>query len=283
MIVNGWLDWATHIPGPADKRYSAENRGLGICHHSVVGTTGASDKLDRVFSTQRLSDGSYAPYAAMSVMFYLRLDGRLIQYYPVTASTWTSGNRTANTSFWAIEHEGGGPDDEDEDGVLYNTPITQAQSDTLMRVYMEWEARTGRAASRGNLVGSRLVQWGDNPDALGPSDRTLWEHKEVALWDVRNAGPTACPSNRFRNHWLEEDMGITEDRAREIAAEAVGAYRDNGVSKDLVFLLEQMTEVVPSSFDADYQERIRAIIGKLQGNRFATGNTVTGTFVGTVE
>lgn len=171
-IVNGWVTWAQHIPGVADKIYSEPNKGEGIVLHSVVGAESESQDgiPNRFLSTEKDSSGRYTANAAASSMFVLRRSGLLIQMYPVTASTWTSGNRTANTRLWAIEMEGGYPD--------YNEPLTDAAVATLMRLAEEWEAYTGKKLTR-----------------QGPN-KTLWEHREVWNWDAQNAGATACPSAR---------------------------------------------------------------------------------------
>jgi len=166
MIVNGWLDWAERKDGIADKIYSAPNSGRGLVCHSQEGYRNSIES--RFFSTERDSAGRYTPYAAASTMFYNPLTGPLVQYYPVTASTWTSGNSFANTSLWATESEG-----------LAGTPLNANQVENMLRLAEEWEAYSGGIASR------------------DPAHRTVWQHNEVWNWASPNAGPTACPSNRY--------------------------------------------------------------------------------------
>ena len=166
-IVNGWLDWCEHLPGPADKVYSAKNAGNGLALHSMEGY-GYGGIHGRMNNTDRDPDGRYTFYAQASWMFSLMVDGTLIQHYPVTASTWTSGNWLANTTLWGIESEG-----------KAGTPLTAAQVKTVLRLWREYEAHTGKFATREHPI------------------RTLWEHNEVALWAEPNGGPTSCPSHRY--------------------------------------------------------------------------------------
>lgn len=165
-IVDGWITWAERREAPADKVYSARNQGRGLALHSAEGSLAGAEA--RLRSTERDPDGRYTRYAAASWMLFLRAGGGLVQYFPVTASTWTSGNATANTTLWAVEAEG-----------VASEPLTEGQVATLLRLVDEWEAHTGRRASR------------DEPG------RTLWEHREVWDWGTPNAGPTACPSGRY--------------------------------------------------------------------------------------
>ncbi|GAB4338099.1 MAG: hypothetical protein Kow0010_26380 [Dehalococcoidia bacterium] len=165
-IVDGWVTWAERREAPEDKVYSAANQGRGLALHSAEGSIAGAEA--RLRSSEREVDGRYTRYAAASWMFFLRAGGGLVQYYPVTASTWSSGNAAANTSLWAVEAEG-----------LASETLTGGQVATLLRLVDEWEAHTGRSATR------------DEPC------RTLWEHREVWDWATPNAGPTACPSGRY--------------------------------------------------------------------------------------
>lgn len=165
-IVNGWLDWAERRDGIADKVYSQPNRGEGIAMHSVVGDLPNHRIPGRFLSTDKGADGRYTASAAASCMFILYRDGHLVQMYPVTASTWTSGGFDGNTRFWPVEAEG---------GVRPTTePLTKAAEDTFIRLVTEWEIHTGRRAQPGvNLL----------------------QHKEIA----RKYGyaATACASDRY--------------------------------------------------------------------------------------
>lgn len=164
-IVDGWIDWAIQAPGIPDKVYTEPNKGLGLIGHSIVGSYAGA--ISRFMSTARDAAGNYTPNAAASVMFILCKDGVLIQCYPVTASTWTSGGRQANTSYWAIEAEGGPPGNVSE-------PLTDAQVKTLMRLVAEYEAHAGRKVVRGT---------------------TFREHGEIAA--SLGYAATSCPSNRY--------------------------------------------------------------------------------------
>lgn len=190
-IVNGYVDWAKKVDGaPKDKVYSVANTGRnGIVCHSVEGFLGASDKIDRVFNTSKTSDGRYTNYAAMSVIFLLKMDGTLVQYYPVTASCWTSGNRTANTTTWAVEAEGN-----------LHKPLTPEQVQAMLRLAGEWEAYTGRKMTRGG--GGANYAFGTNVNVVFPADRTLWNHHEATQFDTINAGATACPSARYDEFFM---------------------------------------------------------------------------------
>jgi hypothetical protein len=211
-IRDGFVDWAVRIDGPADKVYSEPNKQLGIVCHSIEGNMGASDRLGRVFDVSRNADGSYTDAAAMSCMFVLRKVGRLVQYYPVTASPWCSGNRTANTGLWSVEVEG-----------RAGEPWTAAQVATMLRLADEWEAYTGKKLSRAD--GSPLRTIG-TANAFIPTGRTLFRHKEVAMWDIRNAGPTACDSDRSAAFFAAvaakpkgDDM--TADEVKRVVSEAI--------------------------------------------------------------
>lgn len=182
MIVDGFVSWATRRPGIPDKVYSERNRGLGFIGHSIVGRERPDQDgiPDRFLSTAKDDAGRYTAYAAASCMFILRLSGELIQMYPVWVSTWTSGGREANTSYWAIEAEGG--------DVPYDEPLNAAQVATLLRLCDEFEAYTGRKVVRGS---------------------TFREHGEVAMQFGYDA--TACPSNRYRTFYAAMEAREKED------------------------------------------------------------------------
>jgi hypothetical protein len=91
----------------------------------------------RFLSTARDANGDYTPNAAASVMFANPKAGPLIQYYPVTASTWTSGNRKANTTLRGVESEG-----------RVGEPLSGNQVQNMLRLAREFGAHTGRPATR---------------------------------------------------------------------------------------------------------------------------------------
>lgn len=138
--------------------------------------------------------GSFAelwkPSRSASWTFSLGLDGRLYQHYPVTASCWASGNNVANTRFNALELEG-----------LYTQPINDAQIRTLMRLLAE----------------------------LGYTREQLHEHREVWNMAEPNAGPTACPSERYAPFYaaLEGDGMTPEEREEHRALVALMGGRAN--------------------------------------------------------
>lgn len=146
VVINGWLDWCKRHPGHPQKVYSQPNSGEEIHIHSIVGNLPNHAVPNRFMSNERKPDGTFTKDAAASVMFIAYKDGHVKQMYPVTASTWTSGGREANTTGWAIEFEG---------GPLSNTTeaFTPGQEAALIRIVTDWEAHTGRTAMpRVNIV-----------------------------------------------------------------------------------------------------------------------------------
>ena len=180
ITPDGYVDWARRDDSiPRDKVYSQPNSGRMFACHSMVGKEGPSEDgiPARFQSTERDASGRYTPAAAASVMFILRLDGTLIQCFPIAASTWTSGSREANCNAWAMEAEGGYAPD-------YGEPLTAAQQDTFIRLITEWEAWRGVPAVP-NL-----------PGAIGPD---IFQHRELAA--MYDSDPTACASDRYRPAW----------------------------------------------------------------------------------
>ena len=215
MIIAGWISWAVRIDGVPDKIYSQANTGEWITCHSIVGQeTEFQDGIpNRFLDTSKDESGNYTPYAAASCMFILRTNGTLIQMYPVTASTWTSGGREANTRSWAVEAEGGlSPN--------YGEPLTPMQEQTFIRLVREWEQYTGFPAIPGI---------------------TLRQHKDVAI--EFNYPRTACASDRYNNAWLAIEQGdtMTEDQVRAIVREEF----DTGLSSIFRNLIKAY--FVPSS------------------------------------
>lgn len=178
-IKDGWIVECKRVDGPADKVYSQPNAGEGIVCHSIEGEDRTDDIPDRFLSTEKTPDGQYTPNAQASVMFVNPSEDShpLIEMYPITASTWTSGNRAANTKLWAVESEG-----------FAGTPLTAKQRERMWIIVNNWEARTGKRATRGG------------PNGEG---RTIWQHNEVWNWSTPSAGPTACPSGRY-DEFFEE-------------------------------------------------------------------------------
>ena len=174
---SGWLDWTTHKPGIFAKTYTQPNTGLlGLALHSWVGSEAetADGIPNRFLSEEKDINGNFTPSAAASTMFVLRYSGELIQMYPVTASTWTSGGREANTQTWAVEAEGGylaAPGG-------YSEPLRQEQVATMIRLAEEWEEYSGRSCVRGE---------------------TMWEHNELSKKFA--TPPTACPAHRYDNFY----------------------------------------------------------------------------------
>lgn len=196
-IVNGWLDWSERRDGVPDKKYTQPNSGEGIAMHSIVGNLPNHMVPGRFLSPSRGLDGRYTASAAASCMFILYRDGHLIQMYPVTASTWTSGGFDGNTRFWAVEAEGGlNP---------YTEPLTKAAEDTFIRLVTEWEQHTGRKA----LPGGNLLQ-----------------HKEIAK--KFGYAATACASDRYQNALVRILAGeryggkeMTEEQVRDIIRQEI--------------------------------------------------------------
>ena len=173
MIVDGWISWAERVDGHPSKTYSEPNSGEWITVHSVVGNLPGHAIPARFMSDEREpgNPNRFTAHAQASTMFILYKDGHLIQQYPVTWSTWTSGGREANTRSWAIEAEGGLPSNPGE-------PLTPEAEKTFVRLCREWERYTGRTAI---------------PHV------TLRQHKDVAK-DFGYA-PTACASDRYGHAW----------------------------------------------------------------------------------
>jgi hypothetical protein len=185
MITGGFVDWAVRVDGPRSKTYATVNAGAGIVWHSMEGWWAGS--LAELMKPARQA----------SWMFSIRLDGTLVQHYPVTASCWASGNSLANTQWWSVELEG-----------IFSTPINAAQLATARRLIGEWLAY--RRASVPAITATRTgTLW----------TKTMWEHREVDVIASPNAGETACPSERYALLWAalaEEDEPMTEAEKRRL-------------------------------------------------------------------
>lgn len=170
-LVSLWIDWAEREPGPEWKVYDTVNGGYGIVWHSMEGWYAGS--MAELHKVERQA----------SWMFSIKLDGALVQHYPVTASCWASGNGLANTQWWSVELEG-----------VSTMPINDAQMATAKRLIGEWQAY--RRAKDLLDVATRVGNlW----------TKTMWEHREVDTIAVPNAGETACPSERYARLWAVID------------------------------------------------------------------------------
>jgi hypothetical protein len=143
--------------------------------------------------------------------FSVTLDGRLFQHYPVTVSTWASGNATANQLI-SVESEG-----------TAAVALTSDQVSTVLRLFGDWEAWSGLVAKRGE---------------------TVWEHRQVWNWTTPNAGATACPSERYAPVWdaMEggTDMALIDEVVQALGGiDAIRAWNANGNSLLLGYSLEQ--------------------------------------------
>ena len=174
VIVSGWVDWAERVNVRQDKAYGSVNRGRGIVWHSQEGR-----------GLQAMKNIHNGDSRQTSFMFWIAEDGSLYQFSPVSASVWTSGNRTANTSYWPVELEG-----------VAGEPINDAQMRTAIRLIADWESYKSMSADRTNML----------------------EHNEVATRWKPNAGPTACPSGRYDRLWAfltgGEDAMTPEEKER---------------------------------------------------------------------
>ena len=180
------MDWATIVPGIPDKVYSQPNSGIGFACHSIVGSYAAA--MGRFMSTLKDDDGRYTRYAAASCVFVLRYSGELIQMYPITASTWTSGGVEANCNYIPMELEGG-------QAPNYSEPMTDAQVASFVRLINDLEAHKG-------------IQYIPNENIL--------QHKQLAAMFGTSA--TACASDRYDNGWiaLEETQVMTPEEVEAI-------------------------------------------------------------------
>lgn len=236
--TNGWIDWTAHQPGIADKVYTEPNSGEGIVGHSIEGSIAGA--LSRFMSTARVPGfpARYAANAAASCMFLNPLVGTMIQMYPVSASTWTSGNRKANTTLWPVESEG-----------KAGTPLNANQVGNMVRLAREWERLTGKELVRGV---------------------SLLQHNEVWDWSTPNAGPTACPSDRyapFFTTWAnlkEEDRDMTENEVRAL----LRSLKDSGElasTTDVLSCVAQIAGAEPNTYsDTARIEKVRAAIAALK-------------------
>jgi len=172
---DGYFDWAIRDPGHPQKLYPDRNREEGIAWHSAEGWMPALRALVKDWNRKASWTGS------------IGLHGDLYQHYPVWASTWASGGPEANTRYWAFELEG-----------LAGDLPTASQMNTLLRIAGEYEASTGRKATR----------------AL--PERTMWMHRELTV--KYGTASTSCPSNRYSGFFakLEEADVATVEEIEEL-------------------------------------------------------------------
>lgn len=157
-IINGYLDWAEKVPGPAQKTNGGINPVHGITFHSAEGYENGL----------RANNASYTG-TSKDVSWHLSnlKDGRMLQHYPFTAQCWHATK--FNNFCVGMEHEG-----------VAGQPLTQAQIANDKKVIAEIQNAYGLVPKR--------------PTSSADLTATLWEHNEV----VRLGGSgTACPSSRI--------------------------------------------------------------------------------------
>ncbi len=234
MLVDemGWIQHPDfiRINGIADKVYSQENSGEGgVACHSVVGEE--PDTQDgvpnRFLSRERGPDGLYTKDAAASCTFILRKRAKHVQMYPVTASTWTTGGREANTSTWPIEAEGGPLSHPTE-------PLTPRQEDGFLVIATAWEERLGRTLKVGETVRS---------------------HGRIA--QQFGYAATACESGRYRNAWERLAAG----ERYNLTTGSVGLRRSEQLVAPLTetFVRTMIREEIAKALDMDNTLDVRLV------------------------
>jgi LysM repeat protein len=180
ITQDGWLDWATRVPGPADKVNGGVNRAVGYVPHSAVGFyTGWASRL---FSDERGPDGHYSDNAAVSVHGWITYDGTVIQHYPFTACCWSSGSPHPNNNFIAFENEGGFQPT--------NEPLTPAQVAANVKIIRELASWRGWSGFR-------------RPTDESDVAANMYEHRECRRW---GSAATACPSDRIPWQQLLQEL-----------------------------------------------------------------------------
>lgn len=186
ITADGWVSFATRIPGHPLKVYSQPNTGRrGVAGHSVVGAESEfQDGVPNRFLSDEREPGNpsrFTPYAAASSVFVGRQYGNtalvgegfaeLIQMYPLGTASWTSGGPEGNLEYVPIEEEGGGyfPDGRPN----FSERFTAGQENTFIRLYTLLEAHYG---------------W--------PKDRVMvTEHRHIAA--LFGYAATSCASGRY--------------------------------------------------------------------------------------
>lgn len=110
----------------------------------------------------------------------------IYQHVDTDHIAWTNGSREANTKFWGIECEGGGPGYEGE-------PLTEPQFAALLDL-LRW-------------------LWATHGVSATVRQETLWEHREMTRF---GSAATSCPSGRIPwarliNEWEDEMLDETAD------------------------------------------------------------------------
>ena len=210
------------IPGIPGKQNTKKCVGDAFAMHSIVGQESEfQDGVpNRFFDTSTYYDPVYGvyrftPVAAASVQVVLRkFDtvtkgyATLIQMYPLTSSTWTSGGSAANEKFLSMELEGGGylPDGTPN----FREPMNDIQVATwveYIRALEDWNSRRFNRPFR-------FVE-GDN----------LLQHKQIAARYGYDA--TACASDRYDRGLAalkEENPGMSPQE-KKIIGVAWGDYQ----------------------------------------------------------
>ena len=140
VTPDGWLTWATRLPGRAGKFNEGTNAVKGIFMHSAEGY--APHLLD------------LAVHGPLSWHGSILFDGTLYQHYPLTARCWHAS--AANQEYAGFEFEGKVPED---------PTLTDAQIATAARLTKDIAAWKGWTPKR--------------PQNIADKTHTLWEHREV--------------------------------------------------------------------------------------------------------
>ena len=206
-------------PGPLDKCYSQPCTSELYIPHSAVGYY--EGWKGRLFSTDRLPNGQYTPYAAASVTgWFFQEAGRLpVQHYSLKSSCWASGTRELNVRGNAFENEGGPSSNPSE-------PLTDWQVECnlhAMRDIQEWRGYAGGYWHR--------------PSHVGDLTATCYQHNESTWFGGLY---TACPSGRAAPIWarLDELLGLEED---EMDAEDKQVMKD--ISHKLSDINTKLTDI----------------------------------------
>ena len=216
----GWIygPMVVRIQGIPGKQNSKGCLGDSFAMHSVVGQESEfQDGVpNRFLDTSMYYDPAYGVYrftpnAAASVQTILRkFDtvargyATLIQMYPLTSSTWTSGGSAANERFLSMELEGGGylPDGTPN----FSEPMNDLQVATWVMYIRAVEAWNSRRFGRP----FQFVE-GDN----------LLQHKQIAA--RYGYAATACASDRY-------DRGLSALREEGESGMSPREIRINGVA-----------------------------------------------------
>lgn len=157
--AQGWLDWATKLPGKQSNVNGGVNTVRGIFLHSAEGY--ASVLLD--------PNSSYGYHGDLSWHLTNLMDGRVFQHFPLTAQCWHA--TAANNNYVGMENEGYQPKEKSLNA------IQVANAKHVIADIAAWKGWTPK-----------------RPTSPTDTTQTLWEHNEV----VRIGGTsTSCPSGRI--------------------------------------------------------------------------------------